>query len=40
MINNIIKFFRIDKKADYVFNKEYRNAYNKLWVNNIRDYNP
>ena len=39
MITCIVKFLRNNKK-NVVFNKEYREGYNKLWINNIRDYYP
>ena len=39
MISYIVKFLRNNKKI-VVFNKEYREGYNKLWINNIRDYYP
>ena len=25
---------------DQIFNKQYRNAYNKLWIQNLRNYYP
>ena len=40
MFNFIINFFTTNKKDKTVFNKQYRNGYNKLWINNLRDYNP
>lgn len=39
MINYIMKFLR-NNKNPVVLNKEYRAGYNKLWINNIRDYKP
>ena len=39
MISYIKYFFRTNKQ-NTIFNKEYRAAYNKLWINNIRDYYP
>jgi hypothetical protein len=27
-------------KTNTIFNKDYRHGYNKLWINNIRNYHP
>jgi len=39
MFSFIINFFSI-KKDKTVFSKQYRTGYNKLWINNIKDYKP
>ena len=39
MISYIIDFLRINRKKE-IFNKEYRDGYSKLWINNIRNYHP
>ncbi len=39
MISFIINFSNMNKKKS-VFSKEYKDSYRKLWINNIRDYNP
>jgi hypothetical protein len=50
MFNYIINFFtksqseiKKDNQSQYqnqLFNKQYRNAYNKLWIKKIRNYYP
>jgi hypothetical protein len=35
----IVKFFTKNKNPQ-VFSKDYRDGYNKLWINNLRDYKP
>lgn len=37
---NFITFFTITKKDKTIFSKQYRSGYNKLWINNLRDYKP
>lgn len=39
MYNYFIKLFST-KKKNIVFNSEYRQGYNKLWINNIKNYTP
>ena len=39
MFSFISKFCRTNKNTP-VFSKEYRDGYNKLWINSIRDYQP
>ncbi len=39
MLNCIINFFSI-KKDKTIFSKQYRSGYNKLWINNLRNYKP
>ena len=39
MFKCIINFLR-ENREPKVFNKSYRDAYTKLWINNIRDYQP
>ena len=39
MFECIIKFFT-EKQNRTVFNKHYRNGYNKLWINSLRNYKP
>ena len=36
---NFIKFCKSNNKQ-VLFNKEYRNGYKKMWINNLRDYKP
>jgi hypothetical protein len=40
MYSYFIKLFNIKGKKRIIFNEEYRNGYNKLWINNIKDYSP
>jgi len=40
MINIIFRFFTNDKKENKLFDKHYRNGYNKLWINTLRNYTP
>lgn len=46
MFNCIINFFNNNKNknknenTNYIFNKEYRNSYNKLWIQQIQNYYP
>lgn len=42
MFNCIINFFNNNKNKNknYIFNKEYRNSYNKLWIQQIQNYYP
>ena len=39
MFHFIVKFFQTNRNTK-VFDKRYRDGYNKLWINNIRDYQP
>lgn len=39
MFKSLIKYFSFNKPKE-VFTTEYRKAYVKCWVNNIKDYNP
>ena len=39
MFHTIIRFFNSNKKLN-VFDKEYKDAYRKTWIRNIRDYTP
>ena len=39
MFKFIANFLRTNREPK-VFNKSYRDGYNKLWINNIRDYQP
>ena len=39
MFKCIVNFLRTNREPK-VFNKSYRDGYNKLWINNIRDYRP
>lgn len=39
MFESLIKFFSF-KKQNELFDKNYRKAYVKCWVNNIKDYRP
>jgi hypothetical protein len=39
MFNFLVKFLSKNKNTN-VYSKEYREGYNKLWINNIRDYSP
>lgn len=40
MFNFITNFFTINQKDKTIFSKQYRGGYNKLWINNLRDYKP
>jgi hypothetical protein len=42
MISYIVHFFLQNQTKNKVnmFNKKYRNGYNKLWINNIQNYKP
>lgn len=40
MFSFIIDFFSMNQKDKTVFSKQYRTGYNKLWINNIKDYKP
>ncbi len=42
MFNYINKIFKFNKNQysfnkEYPFNKEYRDAYRKVWINNLKD---
>jgi hypothetical protein len=39
MFNYIFRFFNVNKK-EQVFDKQYRNGYNKLWINNLKNFYP
>lgn len=39
MFNFLVKFLAKNKNTN-VYGKAYREGYNKLWINNIRDYSP
>lgn len=39
MINYLVKFFNTNRKTNF-YSRTYREGYNKLWINNIRDYSP
>ena len=40
MFNFIFNFFTVNEKDKKIFSKEYRSGYNKLWIDNLRDYKP
>jgi hypothetical protein len=40
MYKYFIKLFSGEKKKNIIFTKEYRQGYNKLWINNIKNYTP
>jgi hypothetical protein len=52
MFNCILRFFNKEQEQeqtknqaktqyqDQIFNKQYRNSYNKLWIQNLRNYYP
>jgi hypothetical protein len=44
MFNYIINFFTKgqpdNQTHNHLFNEQYRNAYNKLWIKKIRNYYP
>ncbi len=40
MYNYIVSFLSTKKSYGHPFNKEFRTAYVKSWVNNIKDYKP
>lgn len=39
MFDCIIKFFT-QKQDKTIFGQQYRNGYNKLWINGLRNYHP
>lgn len=48
MFNFIVNFFnkpeptteRVNRDNNVLFNKQYRNGYNKLWISKLRTYRP
>lgn len=44
MLNFIINFFNKNQNKSQnlciIYNKEYRNSYNKLWIKNLDNYYP
>lgn len=40
MIQYISNFFKIKSYNYQPFNKQYRDGYNRLWINNLRNYSP
>lgn len=39
MLSNFLQLFKT-KNPQIIYTKEYRNGYNKLWINNIANYTP
>lgn len=39
MFKTFMKFLQSNKNRE-VFTKEYRNGYNNLWINSLKDYTP
>ena len=39
MIRLLINFFNMNHR-NKLYSKEYKDSYRKLWINNLRDYNP
>lgn len=39
MLSYISKILKSNKN-EYPFDKQYRNGYNKLWINTLKDYYP
>jgi hypothetical protein len=41
MFDCIINFFtQKQKQNNTIFSQQYRNGYNKLWINSLRNYKP
>lgn len=40
MFECVSKFFKSKNNNYTVFDKQYRNGYNKLWINKLRNYCP
>lgn len=40
MIKRITNFFKMKNNNYQLFNKQYRNGYNRLWINSLHNYSP
>ena len=40
MFSYIVSFVSRNKQNDNLFHKKYRQGYNKLWINSIKNYTP
>ena len=40
MFSQIVRFFKFNKKTAKIFDERYRKGYNKLWIQDLRNYQP